>query len=110
MITEKLIISQQKLDEVNKMDRTERIKTIKSILSDPKYIPNQSQLKNYLTYLVKEVDARGFDTVDNPLLIFATNNKGRQSDYRRAGVFNTTTRIKEYFEQTTPRKHHILVV
>lgn len=76
MITEKLIISQQKLDEINKMDRTERIKTIKSILSDPKYIPNQSQLKNYLTYLVKEVDARGFDTIDNPLLIFATNNKG----------------------------------
>lgn len=76
MITEKLIISQQKRDELNKMDRTERIKTIKSILNDPQYIPNQSQLKNYLNYLVKEVDRRGFDTIDNPLLIFAINNKG----------------------------------
>lgn len=76
MIFEKLIIDQQRLDEINKMSRTQRLESIKEILQDSQYIPNQGQLKNYFDYLVGEVDSRGFDTADNPILAFAINNKG----------------------------------
>jgi len=76
LIFEKLIIDQQRLDEINKMSRTQRLASIKEILQDSQYIPNQVQLKNYFDYLVGEVDSRGFDTADNPILAFAINNKG----------------------------------